>query len=81
MVSDIRELPDHSHFLLPLLFPDLQPIASSGSVIILNASKYGCDALVVFADEDPVHIPLSIFTKYDLQGLSSKLGESTVRAT
>ena len=40
VVTNIRNLPGHSRFLLPSLFPDLQHAASGGPVIILNASKY-----------------------------------------
>ena len=79
IVSNIRQLPDHSRFLLPSLFSDLQLAASGGPVIIVNASKYSCDALVVFVDRDPIHIPLSI-TKEDVQDLSSKLRTLTMRA-
>ena len=56
----IRELPGLSRFLLPSLLSDLRRAASGGLVIIVNASKHSCNALVVFADRDPVHIPLSV---------------------
>ena len=38
----------------------------------MNASKYSCDALIVFIDKDPVHIPLAV-TKEDFRALSSNL--------
>ena len=79
VVSNIRELPGLSRFLLPPLFSDLQRAASGGPVIIVNASQYGCDALVVFVDRDPVHIPLSI-TKARVRELSSELHNATERA-
>ena len=69
VVSEIHELPGLSRFLLSSLFSDLQRAAVDGPVIIMNASKYGCDALTVFADQDPVHIPLPI-TKEDVRELS-----------
>ena len=72
VVSNIRRLPGHSRFLLPSLFSDLQRAASGRPVIIVNASKYSCDALVVFVDRDPIHIPLLII-KQDVRDLSSKL--------
>ena len=72
VVTKIRELPGLSRFLLPSLFSDLQRAASGGPVIIMNGSNYGCNALVVFADEGPVHIPLSV-TREVVRGLSSKL--------
>ena len=79
VVLRVRELPGLSRFLLPALFSDLRLAASDGPVIIVNASKYSCDALVVVADRDPIHIPLSI-TKEDIRGLSSALHALTVLA-
>ena len=80
VVTKVRKLPGLSHFLLPLLFSDLQRAASGGPVIIVNASKYNCDALVVFLDRDPVHIPLQI-TQEDVRDLSTELRTLSVRAT
>ena len=72
VVSNIRELPGLSRFLLPSLFPDLQAAAKGGPVIVVNASKYSCDALIILADNHPVHVPLLI-TQEDVRELSSKL--------
>jgi CHAT domain-containing protein/tetratricopeptide (TPR) repeat protein len=79
VVADIRDLPGSSHFLLPLPFHDLQCAASGGPVIIVNASQYGCDALIVFFNRDPVHIPLQI-TQQDARHLSTELHTLTARA-
>jgi CHAT domain-containing protein/tetratricopeptide (TPR) repeat protein len=79
VVTNIRTLPGLSRFLLPLLFSDLQRAASGGPVIIVNASKYSCDALIIFLDRDPVHIPLQI-TQEDVRRLSKELHALTVRA-
>jgi CHAT domain-containing protein len=79
IVPNIRNLPGFSHFLLPSLFPDLQHAASRGPVIIANASQYSCDALIVFLDRDPVHIPLQV-TQEDVRDLSAELHTLTVRA-
>jgi CHAT domain-containing protein len=80
VVTNIRELPGLSRFLLPSLFSDLQRAASGGPVIIVNASKYSCDALVVLLDRDPVHIPMQI-TQENVRELSTELRTLTVRAT
>jgi CHAT domain-containing protein/tetratricopeptide (TPR) repeat protein len=80
VVTNVRELPGLSRFLLPSLFPDLQRAASGGPVIIVNASMYSCDALVVFLDRDPVHIPLGI-TREGVRDLSMELQTLTIRAT
>ena len=72
VVMNIRELPGLSRFLLPSLFSDLQRAASEGPIVIVNASKYSCDALVVLPDRDPVHIPLQV-TLEDVRDMSTEL--------
>jgi len=79
VVTDVRELPGLSRFILPSLFPDLRCVASGGPVIIINASKYSCDSLVVLLDRDPVHIPLEI-TQEGVRDLSTGLHTLTIRA-
>ena len=79
VVTSVRELPGLSRFLLPLLFSDLQRAASGGPVIIVNASKYSCDALIVFFDRDPVSIPLQI-TQENARALSTELHAITADA-
>ncbi|KAN0084272.1 CHAT domain containing protein [Tylopilus felleus] len=79
VVTDIRALPGLSRFLLPTLFSDLRCAARGGPVIIVNASKYSCDALIVFLERDPVHIPLQI-TQDSVRGLSTELRTLTKRA-
>ena len=61
----------------PVLFSDLQRAASGGPVIIVNASQYSCDALVVLLDRDPIHIPLQI-TQQSVQDLSKELHRLTL---
>jgi hypothetical protein len=80
VVTGIRKLPGLSRFLLPLLFSDLQCAASGGPIIIVNASKYSCDAFIVFLDQDPVRVPLQI-TQEGVQALSTELHTLSVRAT
>ncbi|KAF8440054.1 CHAT domain-containing protein [Boletus edulis BED1] len=79
IIINICELPGLSRFLLPSLFSELQRAASGGPVIIVNASQYRCDALVVLLDRDPVHIPLQI-TQASVRNLSEELHASTERA-
>ena len=79
VVTDIRALPSLSHFLLPTLFSDLQRAALGGPVIIVNASKHSCDALIIVIDRDPVHIALQI-TQDGVRGLSTELRTLTKRA-
>ena len=79
IVGNIRNLPGLSRFLLPSLFADLQHAASGGPVVIVNASKYGCDALIVVLDRDPVHIPLQL-TQAEVRELSKELHTLTACA-
>ncbi|KAG1829960.1 CHAT domain-containing protein [Suillus variegatus] len=71
VVSRIRMLPEFSRFLLPPLFSDLQKAAEDGPVVIVNASQYCCDALIVLSDQDPVHVPIDI-TQTEVSDLSSE---------
>ncbi|KAG2113266.1 CHAT domain-containing protein [Suillus cothurnatus] len=54
VLSRIHMFPDFSWFLLPPLFSDLQKAADEGPVIIVNASQFSCDALIVLRDQDPI---------------------------
>jgi CHAT domain-containing protein/tetratricopeptide (TPR) repeat protein len=77
VISRIRTLPDFSRFLLPPLFSDLQTAAEDGPVIIVNASQYSCDAMIVLCAADPVHIPFDI-AQADVSELSTKF-QSLIR--
>ena len=72
VATKIRELSGLSRFLLPSPFADLRQAATGGPVIVANASQYGCDALVILLDRDPVHIPLQI-TQERVRDLSREL--------
>ncbi|KAF8546614.1 hypothetical protein OG21DRAFT_1491035 [Imleria badia] len=79
VVTNIREPPGLSRFLPPPLFSDHQLAASARTVIIVNASQYSCDALVVLLDWDPVHIPLQTTRRESLRDLSTKLNVMVAR--
>ncbi|KAG1838255.1 CHAT domain-containing protein [Suillus subluteus] len=74
-------LPGFSRFLLPPLFSDLQKAAENGPVIIVKASKYSCDALII-SSQDPVHVPLDIGRtevselSSEFQSLAERVGSS-----
>ncbi|KAG1747661.1 CHAT domain-containing protein [Suillus lakei] len=79
VISRIRMLHNFSRFLLPPLFSDLQKAADDGPVIIVNASQYSCDALIIMKAHDPVHISLDI-AHAKVCELSSKFQSLTARA-
>jgi len=78
VILRIRMLPGCSRFLLPPLFSDLQKAAEHGPVIIVNASKYTCDALIILDGHDPIHIPLDI-TRPEVSELASEFRSLTDR--
>ncbi|KAG2153316.1 TPR-like protein [Suillus clintonianus] len=71
VIARIRSLPFFSRFLLPPLFSDLRKTAEDGPVILVNASQYSCDALIILSAQDPVHVPLHI-TQAEVSQLSSE---------
>ncbi|KAG1868361.1 CHAT domain-containing protein [Suillus subalutaceus] len=71
VVSRIRMLRGFSRFVLPPLFSDLQKAADDGPIIILNASQFGCDALIIHSTKDPVHVPLDT-TQAEVSEFSSE---------
>ncbi|KAG1859630.1 hypothetical protein F4604DRAFT_1684593 [Suillus subluteus] len=71
VISRIHMLPHFARFLLPPWFSDLQKAAEYGAVIIVNASQYSCNVLIILIDRDPVHIPLDI-TRAEVSDVSSK---------
>ncbi|KAG1718244.1 TPR-like protein [Suillus paluster] len=82
VISRIRLLPDFSRFLLHPLFSDLQKAAENGPVIIVNSSKYSCDAIIVTSARDPIHVPLDITQievselSFEFQSLAKNFGSS-----
>ncbi|KAG1740421.1 CHAT domain-containing protein [Suillus paluster] len=56
-VAEIRNIHGFSQFLLPPSYKELQVAARHGPVIILIASKYSCDALIVPMSGQPHHVP------------------------
>jgi hypothetical protein len=71
LVEKIRGVPGFSRFLLPPLFSDLQRAAQNGPIIIVNASEYSCDAVIIPCSAAPIHIPLDV-SKKDVVEFSSR---------
>ena len=67
LLIEIRKLSGFETFLLPRPFSQLMMAAKDRLIVILNASKVQCDALVLLpGQEDVLHIPLKDITLEDL---------------
>ncbi|KIJ61211.1 hypothetical protein HYDPIDRAFT_138045 [Hydnomerulius pinastri MD-312] len=75
VVEEIRRQEGFERFLLPPLLADLQEAASEGPVIIVNASQYTSDALIMLHDHPPIHVPLSI-TLSDIEVLAVRFAKT-----
>ncbi|KAH7917588.1 hypothetical protein BV22DRAFT_1026087, partial [Leucogyrophana mollusca] len=73
VVCKVREVEGFSRFLLPPLYSDLQQAAIEGPVIVINASQYSCDAVIILRDGPPHHVSLSNITLEDVTQLDSEL--------
>ena len=72
VVDKIRSTDGFDRFLLPPSHEDLRGAAIGGPVIILNASRHSCDAIIVLADAEPIHIPFKEGAFSDIVAMSSE---------
>ena len=49
-LAQVRALPGFEHFLAAIPYPQLTAAAADGPTVIVNASRFGCHALIVDAD-------------------------------
>ncbi|KAG1733304.1 CHAT domain-containing protein, partial [Suillus lakei] len=68
-VAEIRNVQGFSRFLLLPSYNDLQVAARHGPVIILIASEYSCNALIVPTPGEPHHVPIPSLTLADVETL------------
>jgi tetratricopeptide (TPR) repeat protein len=73
LLKSIRMLEGFDRFLLPKAISELTPAAHAGPVVILNASRFRCDALVISQQSDLVLVPLTGFTYNNAQELHKSL--------
>ncbi|MCQ4042043.1 CHAT domain-containing protein [Streptantibioticus rubrisoli] len=50
LLAEVRSLPGFGDFLRPPRFATLRAAAANGPVVLLNASRHGCDALLLTRD-------------------------------
>ncbi|KAH7906135.1 hypothetical protein BJ138DRAFT_1223846, partial [Hygrophoropsis aurantiaca] len=69
VVSQARQVEGFSRFLLPPLYSDLQEAAANGPIVVINASEYSCDAIIILLNGAPCHVPLPDITLDDVSDL------------
>ncbi|KAG1858875.1 CHAT domain-containing protein [Suillus subluteus] len=72
VVDQIRLVDGFGDFLLTPSFSKLKEAAKNGPVIITNASRYSCDAVIIHHKHDPIHISLTDINASDILRLSSQ---------
>jgi CHAT domain-containing protein len=80
-VAEIRSLQAFSRFLMPLSYEDLQVAARHGPVIILIASQYSCDAIIVPTTGQPHHVPFPNLALADLEKLKDDFANAIRQAS
>jgi hypothetical protein len=73
VVEQVRQLPDFERFLLPKEYSELRDAARNGPVVVLNASQYGCDALIIASPLELHHVHLDKLTSEHAHSLRNLL--------
>ena len=74
LLQEVRGFPGFERFLLHKELSQLRASAHSGPVVILNAAKSRCDALIILTEkENVVHVPLPTFAIKRFERLQSAL--------
>ncbi|KAH7908973.1 CHAT domain-containing protein [Hygrophoropsis aurantiaca] len=71
VVEKIRQLDGFSRFLRHPLYSDIQEAACEGPVIVVNASRFSCDAFIILHTGDPLHVSLDHITLDEVSKLSA----------
>ena len=79
LVHLVRGLPGFHHFSLPLPISRLKTAAAEGPVVIINSSKYRCDAVIILSQGDLVLVPLPHITAVELESLTNQQEEYASR--
>jgi len=73
LMESVRKLPQFTYFLMPVPFDQLCQAVGAEQIIIINASKYGVDALIFVLLDLFKHVPLPNIDLEELTVLSSEI--------
>ncbi|KAG1858873.1 hypothetical protein F4604DRAFT_1793778 [Suillus subluteus] len=71
VIAQIRRLDGFSNFFIHPSFADIQRAAIDGPVIVVNASHYLCNAIIIFTTGQPALVPLPNITLTDVARLAA----------
>ena len=71
-LARIRQLDGFEHYLEPIPYPELAAATRGGTMVIVNASRYGCHAIIVTPDSEHAGV-------VDLPGLDLDTAEERAR--
>lgn len=84
LLATIRAIPEFAHFLRPLPVAELvRQLPQSGYAVVINVHPDRCDAIVLsheFDTEQPLHIPLEMFSYKKAQQLYALLKTNLTEA-
>ncbi|OAX35997.1 hypothetical protein K503DRAFT_784674 [Rhizopogon vinicolor AM-OR11-026] len=80
VITQIRGLDGFSHFLRHPSYADVQKAATEGPVIVVNASQYLCNAVIIFTTGQPVLVPLPKVTLAEVGRLAELFKDIIRRA-
>ncbi|KAG1861181.1 CHAT domain-containing protein [Suillus subalutaceus] len=80
-VAEVRNLQGFSRFLLPPSYEDLQVAARHGPVIILIASEYSRNAIIVPTSGQPHHVPFPDLALADVEQLKDDFAKAIRQAS
>ncbi|TDL23540.1 hypothetical protein BD410DRAFT_787385 [Rickenella mellea] len=74
LVKEVQTIKGFERFLLPKQYSELRDASGDRPVVVLNASQYGCDALILSSpSEPPHHVHLGDLTYENAENLREKL--------
>ncbi|KAG9316013.1 hypothetical protein JVU11DRAFT_3674 [Chiua virens] len=72
ILDQIRRVEGFKYFLKTTPFSELAKATIDGPVVLLNASQYTCDALILLYSAPPIHVPLSHLTPKDVLQMATR---------
>lgn len=77
LLSNVRQHPGFARFGLPPRLADLSEATAGGCAVLVNAGAGRGDAIIVTADDEPIHVELPDLGTADVRAVTSALLDTT----